>query len=82
MKSGPVLGSVTIVGSAAGPAGLVAASQGTTVIVMNASTGSTLARLTDGKPGSLLYDGPTIADGVLFVGNLDGNLYAYSVNGA
>lgn len=82
MQSGPVVGSVTIVGSTAGPATLVAASQGSTVIVMNTSTGSTLARLSDGKRGSLLYDGPTISDGVLFVGNLDGNLYTYSVNGA
>jgi polyvinyl alcohol dehydrogenase (cytochrome) len=79
---GPVLGSVTIIAAQTGPATLVAAAQGNTVIILSATTGSTLARLSDGKPGSLLYDGPTIADGVLYVGNLDGNLYAYSVNGA
>jgi polyvinyl alcohol dehydrogenase (cytochrome) len=76
MQSGGVLGSVTATSS-----GIVAASQGTTVIVMNASTGATLARLTDNKSGSLLYAGPTISNGILLVGNLDGNLYAYSING-
>lgn len=82
MTNGHVLGSVSIIGTGQGPATVVAVSQGNTVMVMNASTGAILARLSDGKRGSLLYDGPTIADGVLFVGNLDGNLYAYSVNGA
>lgn len=79
MGSGPVLGSVTV----AGPSGseIVAASQGDTVIVMNASTGQSLARLSDHQSRSLLYDGPSISDGVLFVGNLDGRLYAYSING-
>ncbi len=76
MQAGPVLGSVTATSS-----GVVAASQGSTVIVMNASTGTTVARLTDNKSGSLLYAGPTISNGILFVGNLDGNLYAYSING-
>jgi polyvinyl alcohol dehydrogenase (cytochrome) len=80
--AGPVLGSVTIIAAQAGPATLVAVSQGNTVIVMDASTGSALARLSDGKPGSQLCDGPTIADGVLLVGNLDGNLYAYAIDGA
>jgi polyvinyl alcohol dehydrogenase (cytochrome) len=76
MLSGHVLGSVTATSS-----GVVAASQGSIVIVMNASTGATLARLTDNKSGSLLYAGPTISNGIVFVGNLDGNLYAYSING-
>lgn len=83
MQGGPVLGSISIAGSSpTGSAVVAAASQGSSVIVMNASTGSTLARLTDLKPGSRLYGGPTISDGILFVGNLDGDLYAYSVNGA
>jgi hypothetical protein len=76
MHAGPVLGSVTATSS-----GVVAASQGPVVIVMNASTGVTVARLSDNKPGSLLYAGPTISNGILVVGNLDGNLYAYSING-
>jgi outer membrane protein assembly factor BamB len=76
MHAGPVLGSVTATSS-----GVVAASQGPVVIVMNASTGVTVARLSDNKPGSLLYAGPTISNGIVFVGNLDGNLYAYSING-
>ena len=76
MGAGPVLGSVTATAS-----GVVAASQGNTVIVMNASTGATVARLSDNLAGSLLYGGPSISNGVLFVGNIDGNIYAYSVNG-
>jgi outer membrane protein assembly factor BamB len=80
MQAGPVIASVTVAGATAGSE-VVAASQGPTVIVMNAVTGKTLARLTDHKHGSLLYAAPTISDGMLFVGNLDGNLYAYSING-
>ncbi len=77
MGSGPVLGAVTATSS-----GIVAAAQGNTVIVMNASNGKTVARLSDHKSGSLLYGGPTISNGIVFEGNLDGNLYAYSINGA
>jgi len=76
MGSGSVLGSVTATAS-----GVVAASQGNTVIVMNASTGATVARLHDNLTGSKLYGGPSISNGVLFVGNIDGNIYAYSPNG-
>jgi len=77
MSGGSVLGSITATSS-----GIVAAAQGNAVIVMNTSSGNTLARLTDNKRGSLLYGGPTISNGIVFEGNLDGNLYAYSVNGA
>jgi outer membrane protein assembly factor BamB len=80
MQAGPVIGSLMVAGATAGTE-VVAASQGPTVIVMNAVTGKTLARLTDHKHGSLLYAPPTITDGMLFIGNLDGNLYAYSING-
>jgi outer membrane protein assembly factor BamB len=76
MGAGPVLGSVTATAS-----GVVAASQGNTVIVMDASSGSTVARLHDSLAGSKLYGGPSISNGVLFVGNIDGNIYAYSPNG-
>src|SRR6266702_4563021 len=76
MGNGPVLGSVTATAS-----GVVAASQGNTVIVMDASTGATVARLHDSLTGSQLYGGPSISNGVLFVGNIDGNIYAYSPNG-
>jgi outer membrane protein assembly factor BamB len=80
MGGGPVLGSVTAAGVAQNTE-VVAACQGNTVIVMDAAHGKTLARLTDHKPGSLLYGAATISNGVLFVGNLDGNIYAYSING-
>jgi outer membrane protein assembly factor BamB len=76
MGNGPVLGSITATSS-----GIVAAAQGDTVIVMAASNGDTVARLTDHKSGSLLYGGPTISNGIVFQGNLDGNLYAYSLKG-
>ncbi len=80
MGNGPVFGSVTVAG-ATQKIKVVATCQGNTVIVMNASNGKTVARLHDHKRGSLLYGPATISNGVLFVGNLDGDLYAYSVNG-
>jgi len=80
MGGGPVLGSVTAAGVAQNTE-VVVACQGNTVIVMNASNGKTIARLTDHKRGSLLYGPATISNGILFVGNLDGNIYAYSING-
>jgi outer membrane protein assembly factor BamB len=81
MQSGPVIGSVTVAGATQGNE-VAAVSQGNTVIVVNAATGKTVARLTDKSHGSLLYGAPAISDGILFVGNMDGNLYAYSINGA
>ena len=81
MMAGPVIGSVMVAGATAGTE-VVAASQGPTVIVMNAVTGKTLARLSDHRHSSLLYAPPTISDGILFVGNLDGYFYAYSIWGA
>jgi len=48
---------------------------------LNASTGATVARLHDSLAGSKLYDGPSISNGALFVGNIDGNIYAYTLNG-
>jgi outer membrane protein assembly factor BamB len=80
MGGGPVLGSVTAAGAIQNTE-VVVACQGNTVIVMDASHGKTLAHLTDHKHGSLLYSAATISNGVLFVGNLDGNIYAYSING-
>ncbi len=80
MGGGPVLGSVTVAGATQNTE-VIAACQGNTVIVMNASNGKTVARLHDHKHGSLLYGPATISNGDLFVGNLDGDLYAYSVNG-
>jgi len=81
MQSGPVIGSVTVAGATQGSE-VAAVSQGNTVIVVNAANGKTLARLSDKLHGSLLYGAPTISNGILFVGNMDGNLYAYSINGA
>ena len=81
MQAGPVIGSVMVAGATAGTE-VVAASQGPTVIVMKAVTGKTLARLSDHRSGSLLYAPPTISDGIVFVGNLDGYFYAYSIWGA
>ncbi len=81
MQSGPVIGSVTVAGATRGNE-VAAVSQGPTVIVVNAANGKTLARLTDHRHGSLLYGPPTVSNGVLFVGNMDGFFYAYSINGA
>lgn len=81
LHNGPVLGSVTVAGTTPSTE-VVAVSQGNTVTVASAATGKTLASLSDHQHNSLLYAPPTIANGVLYVGNMDGNLYAYSINGA
>ncbi len=70
MQDGPVLGAIAIAN------GVVAASQGRYLMVLNASSGSTLFRFEDTNSGSLFYGGPSISHGLIFVGNMDGRLYA------
>ncbi len=70
MKDGPVLGAVTAV------PGVVVANEGTFVIVVNATTNQTLFRFHDTHSGSFFVSGASISNGVIYVGNLDHNLYA------
>ncbi|MEO7002617.1 MAG: PQQ-binding-like beta-propeller repeat protein [Ktedonobacterales bacterium] len=71
MQSGPVLGAVTVV------PGVVATGQGNAIIVMSASTGATIFRFFD--PANAPFQcAVTIANGMLYEGNNDGNLYAFA----
>ncbi len=71
MNSGPILGAVTVV------PGVVAITEGTYLLVVDASTSKTLFRYQDTNSSSLFYASPSISNGVLYVGNMDGNLYSF-----
>ncbi len=70
MRDGPVLGAVTAV------PGVVVVAQGTYVIVVNASTNQTLFRFHDTLSGSFFVSGASISNGIIYVANMDHNLYA------
>lgn len=70
MQDGPVLGAIALAN------GVVAVSQGRYLMVLNAATGSTLFRFEDTNSGSTFFGGPSISHGVIYVGNMDGRLYA------
>jgi outer membrane protein assembly factor BamB len=68
---GFVLGAVTVV------PGVAVVGAGPDVDVIATTSGATLASLVDSNSGSS-FDGPaSISNGVLYIGNRDGNLYAY-----
>ena len=72
MTGGPILGAVTVV------PGVVAITEGTYLIVVDAKTSNTLFRYDDTGSGSLFYASPSISNGVLYVGNMDNHLYAFA----
>lgn len=70
----------TVLGAVTAAPGLVIFGQGPTVSVVRASDGSGLRWLT---AGSGVFEGaPSLSRGVLYEGDTNGNLFAYSVNGA
>lgn len=69
--SGPVLGAVTAV------PGVIFVGAGNTFEAINMSTGATLWTFKDTTPGSHFYGPASISDGVVYAGNMDGNLYAF-----
>jgi len=70
LNDGPVLAAVTLA------PGLVVVCQGRYVMVISASSGTTLFPFLDSNSGSTFYGAPSISNGVIYVGNLDGRLYA------
>jgi polyvinyl alcohol dehydrogenase (cytochrome) len=72
LKSGPVLGAVSVSGSP----GVVFVGQGTYITGIRASDGATLFRYNDLNSGSKFWGSPSISNGMVFIGNMDGNLYA------
>ncbi|HLJ35999.1 MAG TPA: PQQ-binding-like beta-propeller repeat protein [Ktedonobacteraceae bacterium] len=67
---GPVLAPV------AGVPGVLVVGQGPYVVVLAASSGTTLYRFKDSNKDSMFYGGACIVHGVIYIGNMDGNLYA------
>jgi len=51
--------------------------EGHYVTAVDAETGDTLFVFTDSHTGSIFYGAPSIAHAMLFIGNMDGNLYAF-----
>ncbi|MEO8970980.1 MAG: PQQ-binding-like beta-propeller repeat protein, partial [Ktedonobacteraceae bacterium] len=70
---GPVLAPVT------GVPGVLVVGQGPYVVVLAAASGTTLYRFEDTSSGSIFYGGASIVNGVIYIGNMDGHLYALSV---
>jgi outer membrane protein assembly factor BamB len=70
LKDGSVLGPIAVAN------GVIAAGQGRYLMVLAASNGKTLYRFEDTTSGSTFYGGPSISHGVIYIGNMDGRLYA------
>ena len=64
--------------------GVVVVGEGHYVTAVDARTGETLFVFTDAHAGSIFYGAPSIAHAMLFIGNMDGNLYAfkYAITGS
>jgi polyvinyl alcohol dehydrogenase (cytochrome) len=73
MFAGPVLGAVTAVN------GVVVVGEGTYVIVVNASTSATIFRFNDTTSGSTFFASSSISNGIMYMGNADGHLYAFGL---
>ena len=66
-------------GSAMVVPGIVAVGTGAFLNVLNASTGVQLFSYHDPSPTSLFWGTPTISNGILYIGNRDGTLFAFGL---
>lgn len=57
--------------------GVVVVGEGHYVTAVDASDGDTLFEFRDSNADSIFYGAPSIAHAMLFIGNMDGNLYAF-----
>ena len=73
LNGGPVLAAVTVV------PGVAIVTEGTSIVLIATSSGQILKTLTDTNSGSLYYGAASVSLGVLYVGNMDGRLYAYGL---
>jgi outer membrane protein assembly factor BamB len=71
LQSGPVLGAVTAV------PGVAFVGAGNTVYAVDTGTGAILWSHQDTNSGSDFWGAPAISNGRVYVGNQDGNLYAF-----
>jgi outer membrane protein assembly factor BamB len=74
MQSGTILGPVIAFN------GVVAVAQGHDLNFMNAATGAHIVSYHDGRAGSYFYSGPSVSNGQVFVGNIDGYLSEQAAN--
>jgi hypothetical protein len=72
MTDGPVMGSVMVV------PGIVGVGEGTAIWLMSTTDGHSLFKTWDTTKNSKYYVGPTIANGVLYIGNKNGKFYTYA----
>ncbi len=73
LNDGAVLAPVTLV------PGVAVVMAGKDVLLLNTATGQTLNTLTDTRNNSRYFAGASVSNGVLYVGNMDWNLYAYGL---
>lgn len=73
LGSGPVLGAVSVSGSP----GVAFVGQGTYLMGIRTSDGATLFHYQDTASGSNFWGSPSISNGMVYMGNQDGNLYAF-----
>ncbi len=66
-------------GSAMVVPGVVAIGSGAFLYVLDARTGATLFSYHDPSPVSLFWGTPTISNGMLYIGNKDGSLFAFGL---
>ena len=71
LTDGTVLAAVTAV------PGVVVAEDGSTMVLLNATSGQTLFSYTDPTKDAVFYGAASPSNGVLYVGNFDGNFYAF-----
>lgn len=73
LQSGPVLGAVAVSGSP----GVAFVGQGTYLMGIRTSDGTTLFTYQDSTSGSDFWAAPSVSNGMVYMGNQDGNLYAF-----
>ncbi len=70
---GKVVGAITLV------PGLIIMGADTRLVVLDATTGQKLFLYADPTSGSKFWGAASVSNGVLYMGNLDGNLYAFGL---
>jgi outer membrane protein assembly factor BamB len=73
LSDGPVLGAVITV------PGVAVVGAGKSVVAFDTSSGQILTRLTDSSNPSRFYGPASISNGVIYIGNMDWNLFAYGL---
>jgi outer membrane protein assembly factor BamB len=75
LQDGRVMGPVTVI------PGVVIVGEGRTLAVLDAASGQPLFGYRDRSNGSYFWSAATIVHGVIYVGNMDGNFYAFGLRG-